>query len=100
MPPWRPRAAPPSSYEAPSVSLTRATLLRRGAAGALALLLPLPNLDFLDEVGATTISVAAGTGGFFMAGDLLHNELTGELLRVESIHGDSLTISRAEPAWR
>jgi hypothetical protein len=42
----------------------------------------------------TAISVATGTGQYFRIHDLIKNELTGEIMRVNSIATDALTVLR------
>jgi hypothetical protein len=45
-------------------------------------------------VGDTTTTVAAGTGQYFLAGDIFKNMSTGEVILVVSVAGDVLTITR------
>jgi hypothetical protein len=42
----------------------------------------------------TTMTVTPGTGSCFRAMDTIRNELTGEVMRVQAIHGDTLSITR------
>jgi hypothetical protein len=48
-----------------------------------------------DPTSATILTVAPGHGHRFAASDVLRVSRTGELLRVMSVSGDSLTVSRA-----
>lgn len=43
---------------------------------------------------ATSVSVATGTGSYFSANDLFRVPSTGEMMRVVSVSGDTLTVER------
>jgi len=43
---------------------------------------------------ATTVNVAANTGAYFKANDVIRDELTGENMLVSSVTGDALTVVR------
>lgn len=45
-------------------------------------------------IGAVTVNVAAGTGAYFKAGDVIRNELTGENMLVTAVAVDALTVTR------
>lgn len=45
-------------------------------------------------IGAATIAVAAGTGAYFKAGDIIRDELTGENMLVTSVAVDVLSVTR------
>lgn len=75
------------------MSLTRAQLLRRGAAFGVTLLLPLPDLSAV-QADPFSLTLSPGGGGLFMASDCIRNEFTGEIMRVCAIHGDTLTVER------
>jgi hypothetical protein len=45
-------------------------------------------------IGAGSFAVAAGTGAYFKGGDLIRNDLTGEVMRVDSVATDTLTVTR------
>jgi hypothetical protein len=45
-------------------------------------------------VGATSFAVAAGTGAYFKPNDLIRNDLTGEVMRIDSVATDTLTVVR------
>jgi hypothetical protein len=45
-------------------------------------------------IGAGSFAVAAGTGQYFKAGDIIRNELTGENMLVTSVATDTLTVTR------
>lgn len=44
--------------------------------------------------GAGSFAVAAGTGAYFKGNDLIRNDLTGEIMRVDSVATDTLTVTR------
>lgn len=57
-----------------------------------------PRLSSVASGGATngaTITVAAGEGAYFRAGDIVRNARTGNAVRVTSVAGDVLTVSVA-----
>lgn len=41
-----------------------------------------------------TMTITPGTGAYFASGDLVRNELTGEVMRVIRASSDTLTIAR------
>jgi hypothetical protein len=43
---------------------------------------------------ATTVNVAAGTGAYFKPNDLIRNDLTGEVMRIDAVATDALTVVR------
>jgi hypothetical protein len=45
-------------------------------------------------IGAASFVVAAGTGAYFKAGDVIRNELTGENMLVTSVATDTLSVTR------
>jgi hypothetical protein len=44
---------------------------------------------------ATSFAVAAGTGAYFKPNDLIRNDLTGEIMRIDGVSTDTLTVIRA-----
>lgn len=89
------------------MTLTRAALLRKGAGLALALALPkLPgkapavvrnyNYESITRtpMALDTVFTAPQAGLYFMQGDLLRDEFTGENMLVTAVSDHSLTLCR------